>query len=64
MVMLRNKKNYLLIISSTPSYLELWKNYNPSELQLKGGIEDNSTIIFLISQKIKHVVTPTLEPPR
>ena len=28
-----------------------------SELQIKGGIEDNSKIIFLISQR-KHVVAP------
>ena len=28
-----------------------------SELQKRGGIEDNSKIIFLISQQ-KHVVTP------
>ena len=29
--------------------------YNFSELQIKGGIEDNSKIIFLISQQ-KHML--------
>ena len=37
----RNEKNDLGILLNTPSYLEL---------QIRGGIEDNSMIFFLISQ--------------
>ena len=41
--------------SSTQCLLKL--DYSKTELQIREGIEDNSEIIFLISQR-KHVVTP------
>ena len=32
--------------------------FNSAELQIRGGVEDNSKKIFLISQQKKYVVTP------
>ena len=59
---------YITLVSLYSSVMRLGKSYNliqlalwtirhTAELQISGGIEDNSKIIFLISQQ-KRVVTP------